>query len=133
VNNEDKIADNLWWGGQPQDINDYKYVIAVNHLPKYHINEGTLVIVAPLQDGYKIPDVTMLHRLADMVNEYSALGKTYVHCTAGINRSSLIVALALIKRGGNPRDVVKLLRQVRGSDVLSNEVFEQWLYEESQN
>lgn len=133
MNWADKIADNLWWGGQPKDIDEYKFVIALNHCPKYHIDEGTLVIIAPLQDGYKIPNVQMLHRLADMVNEYTALGKTYVHCTAGINRSSLIVALALIKRGGKPQDVVKLMRQVRGSDVLSNEVFEQWLYEESQN
>lgn len=122
-----KVADNLYWGGQPLDINDYKFVVALNHCPRYHINEGTMVVVSPLQDGYKIPNEQRLHYLADLVNLFASQGKTLVHCTQGINRSSLIIALALIKRGEKPRDVVKKLRAIRGSDVLCNEVFEEWL------
>lgn len=127
MNEVDKVADNLWFGGQPTDIRPYKFVIAVNHCPRYHIDEGTLVIVAPLQDGAKMPNVGMLNRLADMVNEFTSLGPTLVHCTAGLNRSGLVVALALIKRGIAPQEAIDTLQRVRGHDVLNNEVFVEWL------
>lgn len=135
MNQIDYYDPDLAWGGvsretgQLFDLDDFDYVIALNGAPRYHVPIGKFVVVAPIDDGYKIPNVELLHKLADMVNEFSAKGPTLVHCSMGINRSSLVVALALIKRGGNPREVVKRMRQLRGSDVLCNEVFEEWLYE----
>lgn len=111
------------------DIDDFDYVIALNGAPRYHVPIGKFVVVAPINDSSIIPDVGLLNRLADMVNEFTSKGVVLVHCSAGINRSSLVVALALIKQGQDPRTVVARLRQLRGSDVLYNETFEQWLYD----
>lgn len=127
VNNEDKITDNLWIGGNPVDVTKFQYVIAVNHAPKYHIPNGTWAVVYPFDDAAWLPDLDKLHKLADMVNEYSSLGPTLVHCSAGLNRSALVIALALIKRGMTGSDAIQLIRSKRGSDALYNQTFTEWL------
>ena len=85
-----------------------------------------------MYDAGEVPDVTQLHELADTVN--AALdkgGKVLVHCQAGLNRSNLVTALALIKRGRTPADAVALLRERRSPVVLCNAAFESWLLAEA--
>jgi protein-tyrosine phosphatase len=127
VNNEDKIADNLWLGGNPVDVIKYQYLIIVNHAPKYHIPNGTMAIVYPFDDAAWLPDLDKLNELADATNRFSAMGPTLVHCSAGLNRSALVVALALIKRGMTPGDAIQHIRKHRGSDALHNQTFTDWL------
>lgn len=127
VNNEDKVADNLWIGGNPVDVMKYQYVIAVNHAPKYHIPHGTWAVVYPFDDAAWLPDLDKLNALADMVNDFSSKGPTLVHCSAGLNRSALVIALALIKRGMTAGDAISLIRAKRGSDALHNTTFTEWL------
>lgn len=127
VNNEDQIADNLWIGGNPVEISKFQYVIAVNHAPKYYIPNGTWAVVYPFDDASWLPDLDKLNMLADMVNEYRTKGPTLVHCSAGLNRSALVVALALIKRGMTGNDAIQLIRSKRGNDALHNQTFADWL------
>jgi protein-tyrosine phosphatase len=127
VNNEDKITDNLWVGGNPVDVMKYNYIVAVNKTPTYHIPNGAMAIVYPFDDAAWMPDLNKLHELAETVNRFSSMGPTLVHCSAGLNRSALVVALALIKRGMTPGDAIALIRSKRGSDALHNKTFTEWL------
>lgn len=69
-----------------------------------------------------------LERISDWVLSCLERGKTLVHCQAGLNRSSLVAALVLIKGGvGSPREVIELLRRKRSPAVLCNKGFERWL------
>jgi protein-tyrosine phosphatase len=61
------------------------------------------------------------------VNACRRRGPTLVHCTAGVNRSALIVAAALIQEGMDAAPAIALLRAKRGPDVLFNQNFERWL------
>jgi len=61
------------------------------------------------------------------VNEYKKHGVTLVHCQAGINRSGLVTALALVEEGMKAVDAIALLRAKRSPAVLCNRAFEQWL------
>jgi hypothetical protein len=56
-------------------------------------------------------------------------GPTLVHCQAGLNRSSLVAAYALMKAGRSASEAVELLRDRRSPAVLCNRTFEAWLLE----
>jgi hypothetical protein len=121
-----QAADNLWWGSDPKEIWGYKYVFNLKGKSTYYIEIGQEVTIRPFNDG-AIPDEEMLHDLAQRVLKASRKGKTLVHCQAGINRSSLVVALALIHDGMTPKDAIAHLKEQRGTMVLSNPHFVEWL------
>lgn len=69
-----------------------------------------------------------IHRLADEV--VTALGlkqKVLVRCWAGLNRSSLVTALAMIKMGWKPEDAIVQIRDARSPYALFNESFVAYL------
>lgn len=53
--------------------------------------------------------------------------RVLIRCQAGINRSSLVMALVLIKDGLSARQAIELMRKQRGQAVLSNHHFVDWL------
>ena len=67
--------------------------------------------------------------LAAEVNELCEQGPTLVHCQAGLNRSSLIAAVALILAGvvDSGAEAAALLRERRSPACLCNQSFERWL------
>lgn len=130
INEYNEIRSNLYLGGIPQDISPFKYVFALNGRPTYHIPYGRMVIVRPFNDADEIPDENMLYDLAMMVLKYSGKGPTLVHCAAGINRSSMVLALALIIDGMTPESAIALIREKRSKMCLSNQTFENWLLEQ---
>jgi hypothetical protein len=69
-----------------------------------------------------------LQRITDWALACVAQGKTLIHCQAGLNRSSLVAALVLMRMGvGSAREVIDLLRRQRSPAVLCNKDFERWL------
>lgn len=65
--------------------------------------------------------------IASWVNSCLADGPTLVHCQAGLNRSNLVAATALVHQGMEPCEAIALLRAKRSPAVLCNPAFEQWL------
>jgi len=65
--------------------------------------------------------------VAMWVNECRAAGPTLVHCQAGLNRSSLVIARALILSGMSGAAAITLIRERRSPVCLSNPSFERWL------
>lgn len=72
------------------------------------------------------PDMVEVERIADWVNACRRQGPTLVHCQAGLNRSGLIAAIALLRDGEDrtPREAIDLLRSSRSTAVLCNPAFE---------
>ncbi|AJD82166.1 tyrosine phosphatase [Mycobacterium phage Azrael100] len=65
--------------------------------------------------------------LANLVNVCRADGPTLVHCQAGLNRSSLVVARALFLGGdfNDGNEIVDFIRQQRSPACLCNPLFEE--------
>jgi len=127
-----EIIPNLWLGSHPSSIHDMKYVFALNGRPTYHVAIGQMVVCQPFDDAEYMPKIEMIHTLAKMVLDCIKKGPTLVHCTAGINRSALIVALALIYQGKKPLDAIALIRSTRSEICLSNKTFERWLLDKAE-
>jgi protein-tyrosine phosphatase len=73
-------------------------------------------------------DFDQIDLLARWVNSRRARGNVLVHCQAGLNRSGLVVARALMLDEGVSADqAIASLRERRSPAVLCNELFEAWL------
>lgn len=92
----------------------------VEHELKSHLS-------VKMYDSLVGPDRDQVIGIARWVNTCRRSGITLVHCQAGLNRSGLISAMALMLDGYPARDAIDLLRSTRGEAVLCNPVFEQWL------
>ena len=83
-----------------------------------------------LRDSHDgVPSRELLDELADWIAGQLACGRTtYVHCQAGLNRSSLVIAYYLVTRcGRRAEEAIGALRERRCGAVLCNEAFERFL------
>ena len=70
------------------------------------------------------PDLADIDRLARLVAERLDEGKrVLVRCQAGLNRSSLVAALALVHRGSSPQGAIDAIRAGRSPNCLFNRSF----------
>mgnify|MGYP000667986346 CR=1 FL=1 len=125
-----QIDGNLWMGGCIDGVNlgpDFKYVLSLYPWERYQLDADTKRLEVRLYDSADIPPAEQLYDLAEYVNGHRAVGRTLVHCQAGLNRSGLITALALHLGGMSAADAISLLREKRCPMVLCNQTFEQWL------
>lgn len=125
------IEDNLYVGGCIDGVrldDDWQTVVSLYKWERYALGPNTDRVEVTMYDAGEIPDVDQLHELASIVSAaLDAGGKVLVHCQAGLNRSNLVTALALIKRGRTPVEAIALLREKRSPVVLCNQAFEAWL------
>jgi protein-tyrosine phosphatase len=129
-----QIEEKLWMGGTPRGLADQtlpvQFDFAVNLHPwePYSTHAHQAVLMAWMQDAPVIPDIKLIEHAADIVNQSIARGATVlVHCQAGLNRSGLVTALALMKAGRSAEDAIGLLRSKRCAEVLCNKTFFEWL------
>ena len=123
------IEGNLWMGGCPVKVapEEFEYIVSLHPWESYTIAEFQVHTRASLFDKANVPNENRLYALARCVNTYKRNGVTLVHCQAGINRSGLVTALALIEEGMKAVDAITLLRSKRSPAVLCNRAFEEWL------
>lgn len=124
------IEGNLYTGGCLDGVrlsDDYSWVVSLYPWEKYRLGPNTQRVEVEMYDHDGMPDLTVLHETADLVVDRLNAGKVLVHCQAGLNRSGLVAALALIKMGRSPRQAIDLLREKRGPVVLCNRTFVRWL------
>lgn len=128
-----QVTDNLWHGGVEfglvlPDFVDFK--LSLYPWEDYIYPEDKLVwsrnieMYDDIEQGFD-----QINDLADMVNSARKEGVVFVHCQAGLNRSSLVVAVALIRNGdvANGQEAIDLLRSKRDPAVLCNPAFEKWV------
>ena len=127
------VEGNLWQGGTPADSPRrevppfFTFVFNLYPWQSYNVHPETTVYVHKLYDGREMPDIEQLEATARTVNEARAKAPTLVHCQAGLNRSALVVGLALIRSGMTADAAIALLREKRSPAVLCNQTFERWL------
>lgn len=129
-----KVDDGLWLGGcvsQPQGRlllpKFVKHVVCLIDFDRYDIQHNLRsYMVYALQDSLD-QQLDRVDALARWVNECRADAPTLVHCQAGLNRSGLVVARALILDDVAPAEAISRLRSLRSPAVLCNPAFEEWL------
>jgi protein-tyrosine phosphatase len=124
-----QIEGNLWMGGFLPDArlpDDFAYVVSLYPWGQYELGPDTVRHEVEMYDSHEVP-VELIDHAADLVNGWRALGKTLVHCQAGLNRSGVVTAWALIKSGMGAQEAIDLLRAKRDPLVLCNPRFEAFL------
>lgn len=128
-----KVTDNLWQGGCINGLRlhaQFRHLISLYPWERYKFQRArmdTEVYVAMFDSedqGFEQVDA-----IARLVNVCRSEGPTLVHCQAGLNRSSLVVARALWLQPGVPDvrsgdEIVEYLREIRSPAVLCNPAFE---------
>lgn len=125
-----QIADNLWQGGckdgliLPTHIN---FVVSLYPWERYTINHKVRgeQYIRMYDDPNQATD--QIEDIARQVNIWRKKGNVLVHCQAGLNRSSLVVAKALMLDGMTAEDAINLIRDKRSSACLCNAGFERYL------
>lgn len=126
------IQDNLYVGGcvHGVELGDFfSHVFSLYMWEKYNVGPNTEVVEVKMYDTAANPvDIETVDSMADkIVDALDKGGNVLVHCQAGINRSNLVTATALVKMGHTPTEAIAMLREKRSPLVLANRLFENFL------
>ena len=129
-----QISENLWQAGCPQNgiplPGRFAHVINLAGVPAYR--ETHVLKTRTVVDMADSPTQSMaiVDPLARLVADLAATGDDVaVHCQAGLNRSGVVVARALMHRGLTADDAIATVRARRHPKALYNEHFTRWLHE----
>ena len=132
-----EIIPGLYVGSKPlpgrHDDVDAIVLAAMEYQPPAHLFPGTEVIHAPLDDApgrhMREDEIAIATKAADRVSRLLRAGRRVLSsCQLGLNRSSLVAALAMHDVYGMSADeIIARLRRARGSWALSNPNFEKLL------
>lgn len=132
-----EVAPRLYVGSKPapgrHDGVDTIVLAAVEYQPPAHLFPGTEVIHAPIDDAPSRPmsreEIATAAKTAERVARRLRAGRRVLStCQMGLNRSSLIAAIAMHDVYGMSADeIVARLRRARGQWALSNPNFEKLL------
>jgi protein-tyrosine phosphatase len=127
-----EIAPNLWQGGCQNGLmlpKFIKHLISLYPWEQYKVQhelESTLTV--RLYDSLD-QSFDLIEGIASWVNKCRKDGPTLIHCQAGLNRSSLVAAYALMLEGKSAEKSIEILRTKRSPACLCNRSFEDWLLE----
>lgn len=120
---------------RPGTVQGFDVIVGVaNDRPVQPADHPGVIVehVQLLDDGPPEPrDRARAAATAELVNKHIGEGrKVLVTCYGGLNRSAWVAALVLKKHGLTGKAAVKLIREKRGWQALSNEFFEQLIVRE---
>lgn len=125
------IEDNLYVGGcvNGVDLGDFfTHIFSLYPWERYAHGENTVLVETRMYDSHDGVDVETVEELSQRVSDaLDEGGNVLVHCQAGINRSNLIAAATLVRRGRTPVEAITLLRDRRSELVLANSTFVRYL------
>lgn len=126
-----KITDDLWQGGcingvtLPEEI---VHVVSLYPWETYVYHNGVRSILSVVMYDLDRQSFEQVEAIARWINDCRKDGPTLVHCQAGLNRSSLCAATALVRSGEYaPHEAVLLLREKRSPACLCNESFQKYV------
>lgn len=123
-----QVGHNMWMGGAPTtEIPPVEFIVCLYPWQEYTVPEGITITKAWLYDYHEIPDVRQIVALARWTSAVRKIGPVLCHCQAGLNRSGLVVALAMMIDGASADYAIRHLRSARSEYVLCNSTFAEWL------
>ena len=126
-----QIAPNLWQGGceDGQVLPGFiKHLVSLYPWERYRArHELDSVLLVRMYDSVD-QTFEQIEELARWVNLCRRTGPVLVHCQAGLNRSSLVAARALMLEGRSAEDAITTLRAKRSPACLCNRAFEDYLH-----
>lgn len=129
-----EIIKNLFQGMRPSTYVGYDFVInCERHFARTPISGyKRLFAHIPMDDDedFVIPEVDIKAFARDAKALLDAGMKVLVHCTGGLNRSSLVTCEILKLCDHTPQEAVTVLRARRDPFCLCNRTFERWVLEE---
>lgn len=126
-----QITETLWMGGCADGLvlpDEIVHVVSLYPWEAYELHDGvSSVTQVTVYDSAELLPRARLEALARWAWE-CADEPTLVHCQAGLNRSGLLTALALMLGGGwEAEDAIAELRKRRSPAVLCNQHFVEFL------
>lgn len=125
------VDGNLYVGGCTNGLvlpKMFRHVLSLYRWEKYTIaHDDVEVETVTMYDEERGPDGPQILELATKVVDWCEDGPTLVHCQAGLNRSGLVAARALMLMGHTADSAIDLLREKRSPAVLCNRSFESFL------
>lgn len=127
-----EIIPGLFQGVRPASYRDYDLVVSCEEFLAKGPMESYMgmVIHIPMRDDdeFKIPWLEIEVAISAIRTFLLREMKVLVHCTGGLNRSSLVTASVLRQTEGLTRqEAVTLLRAQRDEFCLCNKAFERWV------
>jgi protein-tyrosine phosphatase len=130
-----EVGHNLWQGGCERNLvlpHEIEHVVSLYTRERYQVDHDLRTELYVTMSDATDQSFEQVDILAEWVNHCRTTGPTLVHCQAGLNRSSLIVARALYlnnfgEHDGHPltgKQIIKHLRELRSPAVLCNPAFE---------
>jgi len=143
----DEVISNLWLGGHdcqpagapPQGdcipVDEFDLVVSLYSRPGFGPSEGVRHIRYRMADSDLDPEHhTRLDEMAEHVAGALRNGeRVLVRCQAGINRSSLVCGLAMLRLGWGAEEAIERMRKVRSPYVLFNQSFVDYLRSEARD
>jgi protein-tyrosine phosphatase len=128
-----QVYDDLWQGGCTSGLILPRYIdhlVSLYPWEEYTVNhsmQSTFSI--RMYDDLEGPNKDQVVGVAQWINAARKTGTVLVHCQAGLNRSGLVTAAALILEGMPASEAIKTLRNARSPAVLCNPAFHKWLFQ----
>lgn len=122
-----EVVPGIWQSGSPEP-GEYWDAVFDLHGSAPPLEDVEFYVHWLIEDG-PAPEFTTLRSLADLVDDLRQDGKrVLIHCAAGINRSGLLSAAALIRGGWDVDDAIAAVREAR-HNALNNPNFVDLLHD----
>ena len=125
-----QIEGNLWQGGCKDGLvlpTFIKHLVSLYPWEAYTVGHQLSSALEVRMYDSEDQAFNQVDAIAAWVKNCMADGPTFVHCQAGLNRSSLVAGRVLTMGGLEGWQAVKLLREKRSPACLCNPSFERWL------
>lgn len=125
-----QITDDLWMGGCTDGLvlpTEIVHLISLYPWERYAVKHELRSVLSVRMYDSDDQGFEQVDAIAAWVNNCRKDGTTLIHCQAGLNRSALVAARALVLGGMTGSAAVALLRSLRSPAVLCNRSFEAWL------
>jgi protein-tyrosine phosphatase len=125
-----EITPGLWQGGCEDGLvlpGHIKHVVSLFPRGRYDVEHDVASETYVRMADSTEQAMEQVPLLAAWVNQCRKDGPVLVSCQAGLNRSSLVVASALMLDGMTAGAAIELIREKRSPACLCNPAFEEWL------
>jgi protein-tyrosine phosphatase len=125
-----EIVPNLWLGGCEDGLilpSFIKHLVSLYPWESYTANHELDSRLEVRMYDSTDQEFDQVDKIALWLNACRDWAPVLVHCQAGLNRSSLVVARALMLNGMASGEAIELVRKKRSPACLSNPSFERWL------